>query len=671
MKKILLLTILILRSIISFSQIINIPDINLKKWVLIENDLNNDGEIQIEEAVKIHKISMPKPIECCNRKEQILSLDGISNFINLKHLELYNLDVKDLDFTSNQNLEVLILNNEVYYRLDTKICIKNNLNLKTLTLRYLYLTELELPQCISLEYLNLEGNQLTNLNLDKYTNLEFLNIGLNKLNNINLEKLINLKTLKCYTNELTNINLNNNIELTTLNCGGNWLYSLDISNLNKLKTLSCRFSGLTKLNLANNTLLDTLILDQNQLRKLDISQLKQLKYLNLKDNKVIDLDTKHLPDLTLINNYSNKNMTINNFDINKNQTFNFDKNMIWINKSKLFVSRYEVTNNDYKEFLNSIKNDTIAFFDKKNIIQNILPDGSIFGYHYKLSIEYFDFNNHLYDDFPIIGVNYNAAIIYCNWLTQKYGQGKYKFRLPTYDEFISYSKSDNSKIAGGWLNETNDNINYHFNHTVDINNFNNEDYNIDKKSSRKFKTYVNPHKKLYIKIFESNDTNGLNFIRNNKKFKEVDYIKNNKVFYFDEHKISFIDLDTVISYISSNSKLITKQKPEIINWGPCTYLDGYMFTAPQRFNLIMKKNKKLYRNKWYYFPFDKNGLMHIAGNVSELVNYENKNNPNLTKAMGGNYFSTLEECNFDSEIDIDKDFGSYLIGFRVVAEIIK
>jgi hypothetical protein len=101
-----------------------------------------------------------------------------------------------------------------------------------------------------------------------------------------------------------------------------------------------------------------------------------------------------------------------------------------------------------------------------------------------------------------------------------------------------------------------------------------------------------------------------------------------------------------------------------------------MYTAPNRMNSYIKYNIDMFEKKdlayfkkhQVFYPADKNGLFHVAGNVSEWVSYENKENPTFTKAMGGNWTSFENDCYFNSAIDVDKEFASGTIGFRIVAE---
>lgn len=59
--------------------IINIPDVNFKTYLISNFDINNDGDISIDEASKIMDISYG-----CQYNRDIKSLEGIQYFVNLR-----------------------------------------------------------------------------------------------------------------------------------------------------------------------------------------------------------------------------------------------------------------------------------------------------------------------------------------------------------------------------------------------------------------------------------------------------------------------------------------------------------------------------------------------------------------------------------------------------------
>jgi len=92
---------MLLFSCISFTQaqIVNIPDVNFKAALIANGvDTNSDGEIQESEALAVTIIDFP------NRN--ILSMDGLEYFINLKNIYCESNQLTSLDVSQNLNLEL-------------------------------------------------------------------------------------------------------------------------------------------------------------------------------------------------------------------------------------------------------------------------------------------------------------------------------------------------------------------------------------------------------------------------------------------------------------------------------------------------------------------------------------------------------------------------------------
>jgi len=113
------------------AQVINFPDANFKARLLAASptyfiaknlsgsyfkiDMNNDGEIQINEALEVSYLKV--------NAAGILLINGIENFTNLKHLECQQNQLTSLDLRNLINLE--------YLRCETNNL--NNLNINGLT----------------------------------------------------------------------------------------------------------------------------------------------------------------------------------------------------------------------------------------------------------------------------------------------------------------------------------------------------------------------------------------------------------------------------------------------------------------------------------------------------------------------------------------------------------
>lgn len=110
----------------------------------------------------------------------------------------------------------------------------------------------------------------------------------------------------------------------------------------------------------------------------------------------------------------------------------------------LFVSKFEITNGEYKQFINQLKenygNDTVVSF---------LPDTALwtskFNNSYNEPYTNMYYWHPSYDNYPVVNINKKAMESYSTWLTEKYNSNqkrKFKkviFRLPTEREWMQFS----------------------------------------------------------------------------------------------------------------------------------------------------------------------------------------------------------------------------------------
>ncbi|MBV1924267.1 MAG: T9SS type A sorting domain-containing protein [Flavobacteriaceae bacterium] len=169
---------LLLCSVFSQAQIVDIPDANFKNTLVnvhcvdtnedgfpdSDVDTNDDGEIQESEAEAVLWLLV--------NEREIDSLEGIEYFINLEWLN----------------------------------CINNNL------------TELNVTQNINLQHLECYSNQLTSLDVSQNQNLLNLYCQSNQITNLDVSQNQNLLRLWCSTNQLSSLYINNgnNINLSSL-----------------------------------------------------------------------------------------------------------------------------------------------------------------------------------------------------------------------------------------------------------------------------------------------------------------------------------------------------------------------------------------------------------------------------------------------------------------------
>ncbi len=137
-----------------------------------------------------------------------------------------------------------------------------------------------------------------------------------------------------------------------------------------------------------------------------------------------------------------------------------DKEMKEINKSMvkvgkgLFASDVEISNKRYVAFLNSLK---LANRKKLLAIAQIdtlkwSDDSTGFNSPY---VKYYH-THPAYQEYPCVNISYEAAKLYCEWLTEQYNSSerrefnKVKFRLPTEQEWMKAARGGDSLAIYPW-----------------------------------------------------------------------------------------------------------------------------------------------------------------------------------------------------------------------------
>jgi hypothetical protein len=190
------------------AQIVNIPDLNFKNRLInIGVDTNNDGDIQVSEALMVETLSL--------NYNNISSLEGIESFTNLQTLYVDN-------------------------NLLTSINVSSLTNLTLLSCEFNSLTVIDITGLNNLIYLYLNHNIFTSLHITGLANLERLECNNNLLTSLQVNNLPKLVNLSFSSNPLSSVNFDSTLpSLKYLYCTFNHLSSLDISPLHALIGLSC------------------------------------------------------------------------------------------------------------------------------------------------------------------------------------------------------------------------------------------------------------------------------------------------------------------------------------------------------------------------------------------------------------------------------------------------
>ncbi|MHC0445066.1 DUF7619 domain-containing protein [Flavobacterium sp. 3-218] len=184
------------------AQIINFPDANLKAKLLTaangntvrvasvqyfnpgypsyfnKIDTNNDGEIQISEALLIKSLDISD--------SNISDLTGLSYFSNLHTLICHNNKISNL---SEVNSIPSLVQFQMNYNTGSlnQVNLSNLINLKTLTCISDNLTVLNVSNNVSLENISCQDNKLTSLDVSNCPNLNWLVSFYNKLEFLNIK----------------------------------------------------------------------------------------------------------------------------------------------------------------------------------------------------------------------------------------------------------------------------------------------------------------------------------------------------------------------------------------------------------------------------------------------------------------------------------------------------
>jgi uncharacterized repeat protein (TIGR01451 family) len=264
-------------SISSFSQIVNIPDVNLKNALINSNvtdttgnnsldsdiDLNNDGEIQLSEALAIDNLNISN--------KNINSLEGLQFFTNLVSLYSGN---NNISFVPQLNLN----------------------NLTALNLRYNSITSIGLSGLPILNSLDVFNNQISSLNVTASANLITLFASNNNIASLNVSQNTLLRDLTLKDNPISSLDISLNPNIEQLNIENTLITNLDVINQIGFLDLNVSNTPLTSLTgLSNKIGFDFIYIENTQLTTLTMDNIEGVA-----------------PDISIANNPLLTDITITN-----------------------------------------------------------------------------------------------------------------------------------------------------------------------------------------------------------------------------------------------------------------------------------------------------------------------------------------------------------------------
>ena len=122
-----------------------------------------------------------------------------------------------------------------------------------------------------------------------------------------------------------------------------------------------------------------------------------------------------------------------------------DKKEVEVNA--FFISKYEVSNLEYREFLDSLKKNNETEKLKFAQIDTIQWNKMFNNKFNEPLVIYYD-KHPAYNHYPLVNVSYEGAVLYCRWLTEKYkhiNKDKsftYEFNLPDKQQWIRAARGN-------------------------------------------------------------------------------------------------------------------------------------------------------------------------------------------------------------------------------------
>ena len=254
-------------------QEVYIPDTSFVHQLILDGvDQNNDGKIQVIEALKVDSLSIGHwPNIVINK------LTGIEAFTNIKTLSISAQKVDSITLGHCLKLDSLQI-----YGNDSLIYL--NLG-GTASLKRIYVCDnhklghVDISANSDLIKLILDDNHLTTLDVSKNINLTYLSLSTNNLvaldvsyNRLLTELLVNL-------NYLNALDVSQNVNLIGLGCAYNKILCLDLSNNINLERLACASIPIRTLSLDNNPNLSTLYIGNTYLSGINLEHCLQLRFL--------------------------------------------------------------------------------------------------------------------------------------------------------------------------------------------------------------------------------------------------------------------------------------------------------------------------------------------------------------------------------------------------------
>lgn len=140
---------------------------------------------------------------------------------------------------------------------------------------------------------------------------------------------------------------------------------------------------------------------------------------------------------------------------------NFNKQ---VTIGSFYMDDTEITNNEYRQFLDRMMEDSVQTLGEDYIRTNFFPDTTVwvrdFTYHMGDPMMVYYYSHPAFDNYPVVGVDWNAARYFCRWRTgflndYRYSKGLFPmpdFRLPSEAEWEYAARGGRDMAKYPWGN---------------------------------------------------------------------------------------------------------------------------------------------------------------------------------------------------------------------------
>ena len=208
--------------------IIEIDNAVLRRFLLNEYDLNNDGKLSFAEVMKAIKLDLSSlQLEECNEVGKLLALVDLTCHGSYEKRGL----LESLDISNNKELVCLDVDFNSLKQL------KLNENIVNLTCRSNQLYELDFSSSTKIETLRCFDNPMKDIDITELSKLGWLDCCELKITKLDTSRNPKLRELRCHTNQLKSLDISHNKELEYLDCYSTAIHTLDVSHNPKLQVL--------------------------------------------------------------------------------------------------------------------------------------------------------------------------------------------------------------------------------------------------------------------------------------------------------------------------------------------------------------------------------------------------------------------------------------------------